>query len=170
MIADKILIAGPRRSGRSTFARILSDAEPGPDSDTRPDYGRVVVHDRPLHLMGPPGQIPLPRLMPVIAPELLGAVILVNSADATTFPTARELAAIIAPHVPALVIAANFQDDPAAQSPDTIATALALGPAVPVRGTVATDPAAVSAVLVAVLEQHPQQEIVAPLVAGLKEM
>lgn len=135
---DKLLVIGPHRAGKTTLVHTLSETEPLPDPLTRPDFGQVTAADgRVLYLLGAPGQLGLHLTLQALADTLLGAIVVVDSADPSSFPQAAQMVALVAPQV-RCVVAATKQDLPDAASLDTLQAALNLG-AIPVIPCVASD-------------------------------
>lgn len=102
----KIIVTGPFNAGKTQFIKTISDIElvtterkittedRGIKAETTVamDYGRVVLGDSILHLNGTPGQGRFDFMWEILANEMQGFIVLVDSTDPPTFPEAAELA------------------------------------------------------------------------------
>ena len=102
-----------------------------------------------IQLFGTPGQPRFDFMWEILADEMHGFVVMVDSSDATTFPTAKKLIEMFRgfENVP-YIIAANKQDLETAISPQDIRSALDLEPEVMVAQCVATDPLVIKQILI----------------------
>jgi small GTP-binding protein len=158
----KILITGPFNVGKTVFIESVSeidvvsterkishDAPKGKvETTVAMDYGRTAVAGKRLHLFGTPGQPRFDFMWDILAQEMDGFVMLVDSADESSFPVARKLIQVFQGYedVP-YVVAANKQDLPGAKSPAAVREALGLAKNVKVARCVATDEAVVRQIL-----------------------
>lgn len=117
----KIIVTGPFNSGKTTFVATISEIpvvsterkitteDRGVKAETTVamDYGRVTLDGRVLHLNGTPGQARFDFMWEILANEMNGFVVLVDSTDAPSFPDANELIKLFSKfkQVPYLVVA-----------------------------------------------------------------
>ena len=175
--SDKVVILGARGSGKSIFVDLPTETEvtstaprPDPverqkqiDAGTAIDYGRITLSDaHAFYLFG----------MPVNFDEhsyssrqvtyedmgegALGAILLVNSTNPTTFDVGKEMLAYyhsMHPTQPYL-IAATHQDMDGALTPEQVRAAIGVPDEIPVVGCNATDRASVENVLVTFLKHY----------------
>jgi small GTP-binding protein len=159
----KVVVTGPFSAGKTEFIKAVSDvpvvtterkltrdALPGKEETTVAlDYGRTKLGDMTIQLFGTPGQPRFDFMWEILASEMHGFVVMVDSSDATTFPTAKKLIEMFRSfeNVP-YIIAANKQDLDGASSPQEIRAALDLEPKVMVAQCVATDPLVIKQILI----------------------
>jgi small GTP-binding protein len=117
----KIIVTGPFNSGKTTFVSTISEIEVikterkittedrGVKAETTVamDYGRVSLEGRVLHLNGTPGQSRFNFMWEILATEMNGFVVLVDSTDPASFPDAKDLIKIFSNfnQVPYFVVA-----------------------------------------------------------------
>lgn len=117
----KIIVTGPFNSGKTTFVSTISEIpvvkterkitteDRGVKAETTVamDYGRVTLEGRILHLNGTPGQARFDFMWEILANEMNGFVVLVDSTDPASFPDAYELIQLFSNFkgVPYLVVA-----------------------------------------------------------------
>ncbi|MBN1286459.1 MAG: ATP/GTP-binding protein [Anaerolineae bacterium] len=121
----KIIVTGPFNSGKTQFIQTISDIpvvsterkvtteDRGIKAETTVamDYGRVKLDDKILHLDGTPGQVRFKFMWEILAKEMNGFIILVDSTDPGTFPEVSELAETFQNfHKVPYIVAANKQD------------------------------------------------------------
>lgn len=101
----KIIVTGPFSSGKTTFIKTISEIDVvsterkittedrGVKAETTVamDYGRVTLENRVLHLNGTPGQARFDFMWEILAAEMNGFIVLVDSTDPASFPDAYEL-------------------------------------------------------------------------------
>jgi uncharacterized protein len=151
----KIVITGPFNAGKSQFIQTVSEIKVASterrlssagerkikkQTTVAMDYGRVTIDDDTLQLFGTPGQDRFDFMWEILAEEMNGFVVLVDSTDKSTFAEAKELIKLFSKfeRVPYLV-AANKQDQKNALSPQDIHKLLNLQARVAVLPVVATD-------------------------------
>ena len=158
----KILITGPFSAGKTVFIQSVSEIEvvsterkishhaPKGKVETTVamDYGRAIVAGKTLHLFGTPGQPRFDFMWDILAEEMDGFVMLVDSTDESSFPVAKKLIQVFQGYedVP-YVVAANRQDMPGAKSPAAVREALGLAKGVKVARCVAIDETIVRQIL-----------------------
>lgn len=117
----KIIVTGPFNSGKTTFVSTISEIpvvsterritteDRGVKAETTVamDYGRVTIDGRVLHLNGTPGQARFDFMWEILANEMNGFVVLVDSTDPPSLPDANELITLFSKfkQVPYLVVA-----------------------------------------------------------------
>jgi uncharacterized protein len=127
----KIIVTGPFNSGKTAFITTVSDIEVvtterkittedrGIKAETTVamDYGRVELDGKILHLNGTPGQARFDFMWEILAREMNGFIVLVDSTDPPSFPEAADLIRLFSGfhEVPYLVVA-NKTDLPGAVS------------------------------------------------------
>lgn len=127
----KIIITGPFNSGKTSFVSTISDIpvvsterkitteDRGVKAETTVamDYGRVSLDGRVLHLNGTPGQSRFDFMWEILANEMNGFIVLVDSTEPASFPDSTDLIRLFSNfnEVPYLVVA-NKADLPDAVS------------------------------------------------------
>jgi hypothetical protein len=164
-----ILVTGPFSAGKSQFIETISDipvvATEQKISDlfeaseknlttVAMDYGRVAIGSDVLHLRGTPGQERFDFMRELLAREVDGYVLLLDSTNGSHVAKALVLLAGLdhlktKPHV----VVANKQDMEKATHVDMIRQELALGDRVMVLPCIATRRSSVRQVLIQLLDQ-----------------
>ncbi len=151
----KIVITGPFNAGKTQFIKTASEIKVAStdrrltSSDERKikkettvamDYGRVAIDEDTLQLFGTPGQDRFDFMWEILAQEMHGFIVIVDSTDKNTFDEAKHLIKLFSKFekVP-YVIAANKQDRSSALPPNDIHKLLNLRSSVAVLPVVATD-------------------------------
>jgi len=121
----KIVVTGPFNSGKTEFVTAASDIpvveteknitteDKGIKAHTTVamDYGRITVGEHTVHLYGTPGQTRFSFMWEILASEMQGFIVLVDSTDPHSFPEAAELIQQFSGYVEVpYVIAANKSD------------------------------------------------------------
>ena len=117
----KIIVTGPFSSGKTTFVATISDIEVvsterkittedrGVKAETTVamDYGRATIDGRVIHLNGTPGQARFDFMWEILANEMNGFIVLVDSTDEASFPDAQDLIQLFSNFnkVPYLIVA-----------------------------------------------------------------
>lgn len=105
MSVYKIVVTGPFNSGKTQFVETGSDipiieTEKNITTEDRGikaqttvamDFGRVELNGDTLHLFGTPGQTRFNFMWEILASEMNGFIVLVDSTDPPSFPEAAEL-------------------------------------------------------------------------------
>jgi hypothetical protein len=161
--ALKFVVTGPFDAGKSQFIRTISEIEVvaterkittedrqiKSETTVAMDFGRFSLAGRALHLFGTPGQPRFEFMWEILAKEMDGFVILIDSTRLETLPQAQKLIDLFTRLSPApFVVAANKQDLPGAVRPFKVRAALDLSPDILVLPCVATDHNSVFSVLV----------------------
>ena len=160
MATYKIVITGPFNSGKTEFVKSASDipvveTEKNITTEDRGikatttvamDFGRVMMDGDTLHLFGTPGQTRFMFMWEILAKEMNGFIVLVDSTDKPSFPEAAELIEQFSSFVdvPYMVVA-NKSDLPGAITPEEIADTIGIARNIP--RCVATNKETVHAVL-----------------------
>ena len=163
----KIVVTGPFNAGKTRFIKTISEIdvvsterrishrEKGMKAQTTVamDYGRVTLDESVLHLYGTPGQIRFEFMWEILMREMSGYVMLVDAADADSFPSLRELIDMVsAAHAVPYVIAANKQDVDGAASPAKLRRALGVNAEALIMPCVASRKTSVKQVLAQLTE------------------
>lgn len=158
----KIIVTGPFNSGKTQFIRTISDIEVvvterrittedrGIKAETTVamDYGRVELDGVTIHLNGTPGQARFDFMWDILAREMSGFIVLVDSTDSLSFADARDLIALFHDfHAVPYLIAANKQDIPGTASLYEVKRGVGASDDVLVMPCVATQKSSVQQVL-----------------------
>jgi uncharacterized protein len=130
----KIIVTGPFNSGKTEFVRSGSDipmveTEKNITTEDRGikasttvamDFGRMEIDGDTVHLFGTPGQTRFSFMWEILANEMNGFIVLVDSTDTPSFPEAAELIEQFSGFVdvPHVVVANKMDLDGAASSPE----------------------------------------------------
>lgn len=163
----KIIVTGPFNSGKTTFVGSISDIpvvkterkitteDRGVKAETTVamDYGRTTIDGRVLHLNGTPGQARFDFMWEILANEMNGFIVLVDSTDPPSFPDAAELINVFSRFkaVPYLVVA-NKADLDGAASLSQIQREMEIDPEVTVMPCDSTSKSSVRQVLLQMIE------------------
>jgi hypothetical protein len=146
----KILVTGPRGSGKSTFVRTASLLSAGKTvsvdragTTVALDYANVSFRGLTLDLFGTPGQARFNPILRTLAKDAMGVILIVDSTDPKSFERASEILKIACGKTTPYIVAANKQDTKDALDPDQVRKKLELPAKVPVVGISALDPAGV---------------------------
>ncbi|OPY29334.1 MAG: hypothetical protein A4E28_00932 [Methanocella sp. PtaU1.Bin125] len=146
----KILVTGPKGSGKSTFVRTASLLSSGKavsvdraGTTVALDYANVTLQGFTIDIFGTPGQARFNPILKTLARDAIGVVLVVDSTDARSFDRAVEILKITCGKKTPYVVAANKQDLQGAMDPETVHKKLEMPGDVPVLGTCALDPASV---------------------------
>ncbi|MBN1579363.1 MAG: ATP/GTP-binding protein [Anaerolineae bacterium] len=158
----KIVVTGPFSAGKTEFIKAVSEIEvvsterkltrngaPGKEETTvAMDYGRTTLKEMTIQLYGTPGQPRFDFMWDILAKEMDGFVVMVDSTDSETFGTAEKLIKLFRSFesVP-YIVAANKQDLEGAISPRALRDLLNLEPHVKVAQCIATDPIVIKQIL-----------------------
>lgn len=163
----KVIVTGPFNSGKTAFISTISDIavvtterkitteDRGIKAETTVamDYGRVELDGKILHLNGTPGQARFDFMWEILAHEMNGFIVLVDSTDPPSFPDAAELIQLFSSFqdVPYLVVA-NKTDLPDAVSLAELRRRMNASEAITVMPCVATQKSSVRQVLLQIIE------------------
>ncbi|HVO44091.1 MAG TPA: ADP-ribosylation factor-like protein [Aggregatilineales bacterium] len=164
----KFAVAGGHGAGKTTFIQAASDslvvtsagAYGRTDSSGDMDYATVTINSAlVLSLFGTEKPCPEDFLWQILIEGMHGLIVLVDSTQPARFADARAALQILTFAPVPYLVAANKQDIPGAQSPETIRTALALDTTVKILPCVARTKDAVKAVVL---------ELATPILETLK--
>lgn len=168
----KVVVTGPFNSGKTAFVSTISDIavitterkitteDRGIKAETTVamDYGRVQLDDRILHLNGTPGQARFDFMWEILATEMNGFIVLVDSTDAPSFPEVAELIELFSSfHAVPYLVAANKTDLEGAASLSAIRRGTNASPEITVMPCVATQKSSVRQVLLQIIELMEKQ-------------
>lgn len=158
MAVYKIVVTGPFNSGKTEFVKNGSDipmveTEKNITTEDRGikasttvamDFGRMEVDGDAVHLFGTPGQTRFNFMWEILAKEMNGFIVLVDSTDTPSFPDAAELieqfsSFVDVPHI----VVSNKMDLDGAASVDEVRSGTRAASDVPVLEGVATNKASV---------------------------
>ncbi len=105
MSVYKVIVTGPFNSGKTEFIKTISDIpvvtteknitteDRGIKAETTVamDFGRAPINGNTIHLFGTPGQTRFNFMWEILASEMNGFIVLVDSTDQPSFPEAAEL-------------------------------------------------------------------------------
>lgn len=159
----KIVITGTFNAGKSQLISTISEIEVvaterkitteyrqiKSETTVAMDFGRFTLAGRALHLFGTPGQPHFGFMWEILAKEMDGFVILIDSTEPESFDQARQFIRLFTSISPVpFVVAANKQDITGAIRPHEVRAALKLAPDIQVLPCVATDHDSVYSILV----------------------
>jgi small GTP-binding protein len=141
MSVPKILVTGTFHAGKSTFIHKLSTRAVSVDrlgTTIALDHGYVEYKGLAVDLFGTPGQENFNFILPILARDTFGIILVIDSTDMSMIKRAIDMLAMVAGNRIPLVIAANKSDLPSALPSDKIRQALGLPESVPIVRTVST--------------------------------
>jgi len=160
--AYKVVVTGPFNAGKSEFIRTGSDipvvsterpisdelAEVKQTTTVAMDYGHAAVDGHLFHLYGTPGQERFDFMWDILAEEMDGLLVLVDSTDRSSLKVARRLLRRFRrkSRVPLMVVATK-QDERRAMSVGEVGEALQAKASEPVMPCDPRDPSSVEQVL-----------------------
>jgi hypothetical protein len=164
----KIVITGPFNAGKTQFIKTVSEIKVASterrlslpnerkikkQTTVAMDYGRVTIDADTLQLFGTPGQDRFDFMWEILAEEMNGFIVIVDSTDKSSFAEAKALIKLFSKFekVPYLV-AANKQDQKGALKPNDIHQLLGLPAKIEVVPVIATDRRSVRKVLIEMAE------------------
>ncbi|GAB4438941.1 MAG: ATP/GTP-binding protein [Anaerolineae bacterium] len=163
----KIIVTGPFNSGKTQFIKTISDIEVvsterrittedrGIKAETTVamDYGRVKLGEKTIHMNGTPGQVRFDFMWEILAAEMNGFIVLVDSTDRPSFPEVNELVKIFQSfHTVPYLVGANKSDLPNAASLAEVRRGANLGSDITLMPCVATQKTSVRQVLLQIVE------------------
>lgn len=150
----KIIVTGPFNSGKTEFVKNGSDipiveTEKSITTEDRGikafttvamDFGRMEIDGDTVHLFGTPGQTRFNFMWEILAKEMNGFIVLVDSTDTPSFPEAAELiqqfsSFVDVPHI----VVSNKSDLDNAASVEVVRSGTRAASDVPVIAGVATN-------------------------------
>ena len=154
MAIYKIVVTGPFNSGKTEFVRTGSDGDAvvtekrittedrGIKAETTVamDFGRIDMGDNTVHLFGTPGQTRFSFMWEILAKEMNGFIVLVDSTDTPSFPEAADLIDIFSGYVDVpYIVVANKHDLEDAASDEEVRAGTRISDDIPVVRCTATD-------------------------------
>ncbi|MFX1563884.1 MAG: ATP/GTP-binding protein [Promethearchaeota archaeon] len=126
----KILVIGPKGSGKTTIIQNVTNNTVTTDVDGRTvglDFGTVETKDLVVHLFGSPGLQQFSLVRKALASGSDGVVLVIDSTDPQSVIEGEQyLHDTFGANIPPLVVAANKQDVPGAMSPQEIQSLLSV--------------------------------------------
>lgn len=163
----KVIVTGPFNSGKTEFIKTVSDIpvvtteknitteDRGIKAETTVamDFGRASINDHTLHLFGTPGQTRFNFMWEILASEMNGFIVLVDSTDQPSFPEAAELIEQFSDfvNVPYLVVS-NKTDLDGAASLAEVRRGTKVGNNITVMPSVATQKTSVRQVMLQMID------------------
>lgn len=162
----KIIVTGPFNSGKTEFVKSASDIpvilteknitteDRGIKAETTVamDFGRISVGDDTVHLFGTPGQTRFSFMWEILASEMNGFIVLVDSTDPHSFPEAAELIRQFSGFVEVpYIVVANKSDLEDIVSLDDVREGTGVGSDIAILYSNAKDKASVQKVMEAIL-------------------
>lgn len=167
MAIYKIVVTGPFNSGKTEFVRTGSDGDAvvtekrittedrGIKAETTVamDFGRIAIGEDTVHLFGTPGQTRFSFMWEILAKEMNGFIVLVDSTDSPSFPEAADLIEIFSGYVDVpYIIVANKHDLDSASSDDEVRIGTRISDNIPVVRCIAVEKDSVRSVVQSMLD------------------
>ena len=146
----KVVVLGPHDSGKTTFVHTLSGSALSVErmgTTVAMDRGTVTLDGVKVEVFGTPGQARFDPLLPTLASQAVGAILMVDATRPETFGRAKEMLQKVWKRGLRALIALNKADLPGALQPDEARRRLTPPPGVELVACVATDPESAKAVL-----------------------
>ena len=159
----KVIVTGPFSSGKTQFIQTISDIpvvsterkittedrQIKSETTVAMDFGRITLSDCVMQLFGTPGQPRFEFMWEILAKEMDGFVILVDSTQPERLDEAQRLLELFRHLAPVpFIVAANKQDMAGAMRPNQIHRALNLSSGTPVLPSVSIEHDSVYSILV----------------------
>jgi small GTP-binding protein len=125
----KILITGPFHSGKSSITKALSERSISVDrlgTTVSLDHGYIERSGMACDLFGTPGQERFDWILKILARDIWGIILIVDSTRPETFGRAIEMLESVKRYGVAFIVFANKQDMPEALKPEKIKQKLGL--------------------------------------------
>lgn len=155
LYVPKVIVTGPYHSGKSTFIHKISTKAVSVDrlgTTVALDHGYVEYKGFSIDLFGTPGQEAFNFILPILARDTFGVILVVDSTDGGAFQRAREMIGIVSGGRIPFVVAANKSDLEGAIRSEEIREALSISPSVPIIRTIARDGTGIFDTLVALFD------------------
>ncbi len=136
----KILVTGPYHAGKSTIVKNLSDRSVSVNrlgTTIALDHGYVEMEGFTCELFGTPGQERFDFILSILAKDVFGVILVVDSTLPESFPRAKNMLSKVRGYGIPFVVIANKQDLPEALPPEEVKRLL--GVEAPVIPGVATE-------------------------------
>jgi uncharacterized protein len=155
LYVPKVVVVGPHESGKTTFVHTLSGSALSVErmgTTVAMDRGTVTLDGVKVEVFGTPGQERFDPLLPTLASQAVGAILLVDATRPESFPRAKDMLQKVWKRGLRAVIALNKSDLPGALDLAQARRRLTPPPGVQVMACVATDAASAGAVLRALVD------------------
>ncbi|MBS7287977.1 MAG: GTP-binding protein [Candidatus Freyarchaeota archaeon] len=132
----KVVVVGPYNAGKTTLIHALAEDAVSVErmgTTVALDHGSLDYKGFYMELFGTPGQPQFEPILDMMMNGAVGLILVVDSADASSFERARELFKKCEGKAP-MVVAANKQDLESAIPPGELRARLKLPPSIPVVG------------------------------------
>lgn len=146
----KIVVLGPAGAGKTTFVHSVAGAALSVErmgTTVAMDRGTATLDGVKVEVFGTPGQVRFDPLLPTLAGQAVGAILLVDATQPETFVRAKEMLQKVWKRGLRAIVALNKSDLAGALSPDQARQRLTLPPGVDLVTCTATDPESAKAVL-----------------------
>ncbi len=146
----KVVVLGPGSAGKTTFVHTLSDSALSVErmgTTVAMDRGTVTLDGVKVEVFGTPGQARFDPLLPTLASQAVGAILMVDATQPETFARAKDMLQKVWKRGLRAVIALNKSDLPGALTPAQARHRLTPPPGVEVLACTATDADSARAVL-----------------------
>lgn len=138
----KVVVVGPASAGKTTFVHSLSGDALSVErmgTTVAMDRGTVTLDDVKVEVFGTPGQARFDPLLPTLASQAVGAILMVDATRPETFGRAKDMLQKVWKRGLRAVIALNKSDLPGALAPAEARRRLTPPPGVEMIPCVATD-------------------------------
>lgn len=146
----KVVVLGPASAGKTTFVHTLSDSALSVErmgTTVAMDRGTVTLDGVKVEVFGTPGQARFDPLLPTLASQAVGAILMVDATRPETFARAKDMLQKVWKRGLRAVIALNKADLPGALGPAEARRRLTPPAGVEMLSCVATDRDSARAVL-----------------------
>lgn len=159
----KVVVIGPHDAGKTTFVHSLCGTALSVErmgTTVAMDRGTVTLDGVKVEVFGTPGEARFDPLLPTLASQAVGAILLLDATRPETFARGKDMLQKVWRRGLRAVIALNKSDRPGALKIEQARRRLAPPPAVPLVSCVANDPASAAAVLTRLVEDvlNPEPE------------
>jgi small GTP-binding protein len=146
----KVVVLGPHDAGKTTFVHSLCGTALSVErmgTTVAMDRGTVTLDGVKVEVFGTPGEVRFDPLLPTLASQAVGAILLVDATRPETFARGKEMLQKVWRRGLRAVIALNKTDRPGALTVEAARRRLTPPPGVPLLTCVANDPASAAVVL-----------------------
>ncbi|HET6398590.1 MAG TPA: GTP-binding protein [Candidatus Thermoplasmatota archaeon] len=146
----KIIVVGPHSAGKSTFVHTLAAGSVSVEragTTVALDRGTATLGATKVELWGTPGQDRFDPLLPALAGQASGAILVLDALEPASFSRGKEMLQKVWRRGLKVLVALNKQDLPGAIGPEEGRRLLQAPPEVEVVGLTASDKASAQAVL-----------------------
>ena len=146
----KVVVLGPHDAGKTTFVHSLSGSALSVErmgTTVAMDRGTVTLDGVKVEVFGTPGQARFDPLLPTLASQAVGAILIVDATRPETFGRAKDMLQKVWKRGLRAIIALNKADLPGALTPDEARRRLTPPPGVDLVPCTATDAESAKVVL-----------------------